>query len=129
MATVRTIRRRGFTFVELLATVVLLGIVLPVVMGGVSMCLFASGVARHQAEASSLAYGKLMELLAEKEWQGTSDLAGDFGTDQPDYRWTAEISDWEDTTLKQIDVTVWWTYRSKDRSVVISTLVYTGETL
>ena len=126
---VRRRRSRGFTFVELLATVVLLAIVLPTVMGGISMCLSMAGAARQEAQASSLAYGKLMQLVAEGTWQQDASLAGDFGTEQPGYRWTAEVSDWDSTVLKQIDVTVWWRHRNRDRSVVISTLAYTGGTL
>ena len=40
------IARRGFTLIEVLATLVLLGIVMPVAMRGVSLALAASSIAR-----------------------------------------------------------------------------------
>jgi prepilin-type N-terminal cleavage/methylation domain-containing protein len=120
--------RRGFTFIEILATLVLLAIVLPAVMGGFSLCLATADFAHHQAQASFLAHGKLMELVAGEQWQKT-DLSGDFGTDQPGYRWTAQVSTWDSAgLLQQIEVTVWWRQRGQDRSVVLSTLAYTGGT-
>ncbi len=118
---------RAFTFLEILATLVLLAIVLPAVMGGISLCLSTADFARHQTQASFLAQGKLMELVAGGQGQQV-ELAGDFGTDQLDYRWTAQFSDWDGGTLRQLDVTVWWRQGGQDRHVVLSTLIYTGGT-
>jgi prepilin-type N-terminal cleavage/methylation domain-containing protein len=54
-------RRRagGFTFVELLATVVLLGIIMPVAMRTIGLCTRLAGQSRKQMEAASLASIKL----------------------------------------------------------------------
>jgi len=117
--------RRAFTFIEILATMALLGIVLPAVMAGISLCLSTANVAKRQSQASSLAYGKLTELVTEGQLQHAS-LEGDFGEDWPDFRWTAQVSDWDEAWLRQVDVTVWWSHRGIDRSVTLSTLVYTG---
>jgi len=117
--------RRGFTFVEILATLTLLAIVLPVVMTGISLSLSVASLAKQQAQASSLAHAKLMELAVEGQWQQAS-LSGDFGEDWPEYRWTAQVSDWDGGVLEQLDVTVWWRYRGAERSGTLSTLVYTG---
>ena len=116
----------AFTLIEVLATLLLVGIVLPVVMNGLSLCLNTADVARGQTEATSLAQTRLAELLVTGDWQRSS-LSGDFGTDWPGYRWAAEAKDWE-TTLRQVDMTVSWTSRGKDRAVTLTTLVYTGTT-
>ena len=117
--------RGAFTFVEILATMAMMAIVLPAVMNGISLCLSAAEVAGQQSQASSLGHSKLMDMVAAGQWQH-ADLAGDFGDDWPDYRWTAEVSDWDEASLRQVDVTVWWRLRGTDRSVTLSTLVYTG---
>lgn len=116
-------RRPAFTLVEILATLALVAIVLPSVMMGISLALAAADQARHQDEAASLAHTRLSELVATGETQQAS-LAGDFGDDWPGYRWIAEVADWEDTRLRQLAVTVFWTNRGRERSVTLTTLVY-----
>jgi general secretion pathway protein I len=124
--------RGGFTFIELLATMALLAIALPSIMDGVSLSLATAGFARSQAQAASLCQSKLQELLAAQQWQQTQQ-SGDWGEDYPGFTWTATVSDWtgatSDTTnvsLKQLDVSVFWTHRDTKRSVELSTLVYPG---
>ena len=117
-------RRRfgGFTFIELLATVVLIGIIMPVAMHSIALCTSLGGQARRQIEAASLARTRLTELTASQDWQ-TSEKAGEFGDDWPGYRWTAEVSSWTDSALSQLDLTVFWQSRGRERSVMLSTLV------
>lgn len=115
-------RYGGFTFIELLATVVLIGIIMPVAMHSIALCASLGGQARRQIEAASLARTRLTELTASDDWK-TSQKAGDFGDDWPGYRWTAEVSSWSDSTMSQLDVTVFWQARGKERSVTLSTLV------
>ena len=117
-------RRRfgGFTFIELLATVVLIGIIMPVAMHSIALCTRLGGQSRKQIEAASLARTKLTELTASQDWQ-TSERAGDFGDDWPGYRWTAEVTSWTDSTLSQLDLTVLWQSQGRQRSVMLSTLV------
>jgi prepilin-type N-terminal cleavage/methylation domain-containing protein len=112
----------GFTFIELLATVVLIGIIMPVAMHSIALCTSLGGQARRQIEAASLGRSKLTELTASDDWK-TSERAGDFGDDWPGYRWTAEVSNWTDSTLNQLDLTVFWQSHGKERSVTLSTLV------
>ena len=115
--------RSGFTLIEVLATLMLVAIVLPVVMNGLSLCLATAGHARSQTEASSLAQTKLTELLMSTDLPHAA-LSGDFGSDWPNYRWTAQVAGWEGTTLRQVDVTVTWKQRGKDRAVTLTTLMY-----
>jgi len=115
---------KGFTFVEVLATMMLMAIVLPVVMNGITMSLSAAGYAKQQSEASMLAQGKMTELIANGEWQQAG-AGGNFAPDHPEFRWTAQVSDWDGSDLMQLDVTVTWTWRYKnsERSVTLTTLV------
>ena len=112
----------GFTLVEVLATLVLLGIVVPVAMRGVSMALAAASTARRTAEAASLAQAKLNELIIDGTWQ-TSGTTGDFSPDHPEYRWTCANAA-RDYGTYEVALTVTWTQRGRERSLSLTTLVY-----
>lgn len=111
----------GFTLVEVLATLVLLGIVVPVAMRGVSIALAAASTAKNTAEAASLAEAKLNELIVDGQWQ-TSGMTDTF-PEHPDYRWTCESVS-RDYGTSEVVLTVTWTQRGQERSLSLSTLVY-----
>ena len=52
--------RGGFTLVEVLASLALVAVILPVAMEGVSLAVGAAGLARDRIEAASLAETKLV---------------------------------------------------------------------
>ncbi|HYO09332.1 MAG TPA: type II secretion system protein [Tepidisphaeraceae bacterium] len=112
--------RRGFTLVEVLATLVLMGIVLPVAMRGLSLALAAASVAKHTTEAAALAQTKLNELTTTSA-TGSLNATGDFAPEHPDYTWTA-TSTQRDYGLTQLDVRVAWPERDGQRTVDVSTL-------
>jgi len=117
----------GFTFIELLATIVLITIVLPVAMETISLCTRLAGQSRRQIEAVSLAQTKLTELTVSQEWEN-GNQQGDFGTDWPGYEWAATLATWtEDTAVSQLEVTVSWRSLGRQREVTLSTLVYAQE--
>jgi len=114
-------RTRGFTFIEVLATLVLLAIVLPVAMRGVSISLASAEKARHLSEAAALGDAKLNELISTGEFS-TGPQQGDFGQNFPGYRWQAQSSS-RDFGVTEIVLTVTWQERGQDRSLNISTMV------
>ena len=121
-------RRRsgGFTLIEVLATMVLMAIVLPVAMKAVSLATMTAGASRHRTEASALAEAKLSELIATSPWQASGTLAGNFGDDWPEYRWQAEVQQWVDSSMEELDVHVLWTSRGSEEFITVSTLVSYG---
>jgi len=118
-------RSRAFTLVEVLATLVLVAIILPVAMSGISLALETAGVSRRQTEATALAHAKMEEIVATGQWQN-AELTGDFAPDRPEYRWSAQVGPWQGTQVRQLDVQVSWNQRGRDRSVTLTTLAYTG---
>jgi general secretion pathway protein I len=112
----------GFTLVEVLAAMIILGIVLPVAMRGVSLSLAAASNAKHLTEASQLADQKLSEVTLTGDWQ-QSGLGGDFTPDHPDYHWTVQ-SEQRDYGLSEVRVRVTWMQRGQEREFIASTLVY-----
>jgi len=109
---------------EVLAAIVLIAIVLPVAMHGISLAASLADTARHKAEAAVLIHSKLNELLATAEWQ-SGNLSGDFSPDHPEFRWTAELAAWQTTTLQQLNLHVFWNAGGQERNVTVSTLVDT----
>jgi prepilin-type N-terminal cleavage/methylation domain-containing protein len=121
----RARRRAGFTLIEVLATLLLMSIVLPVIMRGMSLATAAASTAKRRTEASTLADSKINELVATGQWQNGS-TSGDFGTDWPDYTWTADAVDY-DGTNQELDVTVNWTGRNgQPDALTVTTLVYSN---
>ena len=111
---------KGFTLIEVLATMVLMAIVLPVTMQALSVSLAAASSARHTTEASGLAQAKLNELISTGQMNATSN--GDFGTDHPGYRW--EIgSAARDYNLTEVTIRVLWLERGQEKQLTVSTLV------
>ena len=119
--------RRGFTIAEVLATLLLVGIVLPVVMNGISIALAASSHARYLAQASSLGEAKLSELVTTGDWL-LSETNGDFGLEWPQYRWTCQNFT-RDFSVNEIVIRVIWAERGEERTLDLSTLAFDSGTV
>ncbi|HUB25994.1 MAG TPA: type II secretion system protein [Tepidisphaeraceae bacterium] len=117
----------GFTLIEVLATLMLLAIVLPTIMRGITLAQQAADSSRHRTEAAGLAQMELDQIVAAQSWQ-TGDQSGDFSPDWPNYTWKSTVVPWPgDTTgagIDEIDLTVNWNWTGKQESVVLSTLAY-----
>lgn len=118
--------RSGFTLIEVMATIVLLGIVMPAVMMGISASLGAASQAKRSVEAAMLGETKLNELVVTGQWQNGV-LSGDFAPDSPDYKWQAQQVA-RDMEITELDLRVTWIARGQERSVNLSTMVYTSTT-
>jgi len=107
----------------LLATVVLIAIIMPVAMQTIALCTRLAGLSRKETEAASLARAKLTELIASQDWRSGS-KRGDFGSDWPGYQWTTDISNWTDSVVSEISLTVRWQSQGLEREVTLATLAY-----
>ena len=117
--------RQGFTFIEILATLTLVAIVLPVVMRGISLATAAASESKKRSEAVILANNLLTEFVSSGDTD-FSVLSGDFAPGGTEYRWTAEISAMDGENVKELTVRVLWTARNREQSVPLSALIYTG---
>jgi hypothetical protein len=106
---------------------VLIGIVLPPILKGVSLAMGACDDARRKIEATGLAESKLAELTVDAVQLVSS--GGGSGTfpDHPEYTWESQMAT-QDTDLSELTVHVTWTARGAQRSIDLSTLVFTGTT-
>ncbi len=119
-------RRRGFSLVEVLASLLLLGIVLPAAMRGVTLSLRAANAARNAQEATLLAERQLNTLLAARD----ADALGSDGTfeDLSRYRWELSTSV-VGSELVEATVTIVWLERGEERSRSMTTWILPEGTL
>lgn len=102
----------GFTLLEVMVSVVIMGIVLVGVYKMHSQSLALSMEARFYTQAPMLAQSKLAELETNSEEQIVGD-SGDFGANFPGYTWMVSVDDVQiealgeiSDDLKRIDVNV-----------------------
>jgi len=133
----------GFTLIEALATLVLIAIVIPAALRGITVALSLGSHTACLSEATLLAQSKMSELLATGSWQdeGTQ-FQGDFqnelqtsrsslsartANEARSYRWVATVEEWLDPSVQELTVYVFWDWRNRERQVKLSTLVYKPE--
>ena len=115
-------REHGFTFVEILAAMLFLGILMPVVIGALQVSNRAAVVSERSGVAGQLAENKLGELLLGDAWTSAG-ASGDFGTDWPGYRWELTKADWENGAMTELQLAVVFQVQGSERDVRLSTLV------
>jgi len=120
----RTKNRRGFTLVEVLASLAIFAIIVPFAMRGATLSANAASVARHRAEAATLGEAKLTDMVIEGTW-ATEGTQGTFAPDYPNYRWSLQNAQ-RDPNLTELMLTVTWPEHGQDRSLNMSTMVYAG---
>jgi prepilin-type N-terminal cleavage/methylation domain-containing protein len=122
-----TSRTSGFTLIEVLATLMLLAIVMPAIMEGITLSTQAADSSRGRTEAAGIAQAQMGSLIATGQWQ-SGVLAGDITTDLTTYHWQAATAQWpQDTTtvgMQQLVLTVTWKTRNQTQSMQLATLVY-----
>lgn len=119
--------RRAFTLIEALVAIVLVAVVLPVALAGVSASLHGVDQVRYQDIALRVAQSRLAALVADGSWQrsgtaGACDPATD-GEDADGLRWQMTVATWRDPTVRTLRVTVSWGPTSAPHSVSLDTLV------
>ena len=82
---------KGFSLIEVLAAMLLIGIVLPVAMRGYSLSVQLAAQSKQTTESAALGDSKLNELVATGDWK-LGLLSGDFEREgRPDMHWKGEL--------------------------------------
>ena len=114
--------RGGFTFAEVLAALVFLGILLPVVMQGLVLANRASILAERKRIATHLGDGLLTELVATDDWQFAASR-GNFQPEHMEYQWELVQSGWFEGDMLQLTVRVTFPVQGRPYQVELATLV------
>jgi len=119
--------RSGFTFAELLAAMLLVAIVVPVAIQGLTLANRAGILANRKRIAGELADNLLNEWVVTDAWRDGL-ASGEFGEEWPGYRWVFEENDWEeDDALRLITVRVFFVVQEKEYNASLTTLVEEAE--
>ncbi len=119
--------RRGFTFVEMLASMAFLGILIPVVVSALMVSNRAAGMAERSTIAAQLGENRLGEMMLADAWTSESGR-GEFGESWPGYRWEMKQADWNAGAMTELTMDVFYTVQGREQSVRLSTLVNTSLT-
>ncbi len=129
-------RRYGFTLVELMATTVLVAIILPAALKGLTAISGLTSSAAHRSIALNLAESKLNELIATDEWENgfqegnftdykETISVSDYNLRETDldlYRWTFTTGDNNDG-ITEATVTIYWIARGLEKELSLTTMV------
>ena len=114
--------RRGFTFVEILASMAFLGILIPVVVSALMVSNRAAVMSERSVIATQLGENRLNEMMLGDAWTSESSR-GDFGADFPGYRWEMKQADWNAGAMTELTLDVFYSVQGREQSVQLSTLV------
>lgn len=118
----------AFTFVEILASMLFLAILVPAILQALTLANKASEVSERNAVAAELASNKLSDLTLNQNWT-TAETKGDFGADWPGYRYEVNQAQWDQGGMNQLCVNVFYNVQGKERSVQLATLVSQSGTI
>ena len=121
-------RAGGFTFVEILAALLFLALVIPAIVTALSLSGRAGEMTERGGAAAQLAENKLNEMLVGDTWQTAPAGSGDFGTDWPNYRWQLTQTPWTTdsaSSMTELKMEVFFKVQGAERSVELTTLVNT----
>lgn len=118
----------GFTLIEVLATLLLVGVVLPVIVRAAGSSAQLGVWSQRSATAAELADTKLAELIVTGAWEdgdddGTFDaeVYGDAAAER--FAWSLTTDDWNTTEFTELTLTVTWEDGRGARDVSLATVV------
>ena len=120
----RLAEENGFTLVEILVTLAILGAVLPALLHAFASAARTQGLSDNSTTALYL----LKFRMAEIEMGGYPDVGeetGEFGNNTR-YNWRSIVEDIESEeveNVRQVQVTVTWQHRNRERSMSMNTYI------
>ena len=115
-------KSKGYSLIELVAALTIFSLGVMGALTLFSTCLRSTADSLSYTQAVLLAQGTLEETVAEGDLLAGSD-SGDFGDAYPRHSWEVEIEDTDQTGLMQMQVTVTWIERGRERQYALATLV------
>jgi prepilin-type N-terminal cleavage/methylation domain-containing protein len=114
--------RRAFTLVEVLASLMLIALVVPVAMEAMAVASRAGELGQRKAAAVRVGERVLGELLL--EGQLASGASSGVAQEGPfEYPWSARVENWPEDALQQVTVTVTFSVRGTAQEIALATLL------
>lgn len=114
--------RRGFTLVEVLASLLMMAIVIPVTMEGLSVASRVGVLGQRKAAAMRVAERVLNELIVEQQTQQNSASGTAYERDTV-FPWTMRVEYWPEDAMQQMTVAVNFTVQGNTYEVAVTTLL------
>lgn len=114
---------RAFTLIEVLAALLMMAIVIPVAMEGMSVVSRVGVLGQRKAAAMRVAERLLNELVIENQQQPQSSGSGTIADGDTTYPWTMRSEPWSEDAMLQLTVTVNFVVRGNTYEVSVSTLL------
>jgi prepilin-type N-terminal cleavage/methylation domain-containing protein len=112
----------GFTLAEVLAALLMMAIIIPVAMEGMSVSSRVGVLGQRKAAAMRVAERMLNELIVESQAQQAS-TSGTAFEGETAYPWTMKSQSWSEDAMIELIVTVTFTVQGNDYDVSASTLI------
>jgi len=112
----------GFSLVEMIAALLIFSVGVLSVMEVIVTCLRSTASSLGHARAVCLAQQLVEEAIAEGELELTSD-SGEFKDEFTTYAWQREVEDADQTGLRELQLTVTWIERGREKRFTLTTLV------
>ena len=118
----RRYARRAFTLVEVLASLMLIALVVPVAMEAMAVASRAGELGRRKAAAVRVGERVLGELMVEGQL-ATGASSGVAQEGPFEYPWSVRVENWPEDALQQATVTVTFALRGTTQEIALSTLL------
>jgi type II secretory pathway pseudopilin PulG len=112
----------GFTLAEVLAALLMMAIIIPVAMEGMSVSSRVGVLGQRKAAAMRVAERMLNELIVESQAQQAS-TSGTALEGETAYPWSMKSQAWSEDAMVELIVTVTFTVQGNDYDVSASTLI------
>jgi type II secretory pathway pseudopilin PulG len=120
--TLRFRRRAAFTLVEVLASLLMMAIIIPVAIEGMSVASRVGMLGQRKAAAMRVAERVLNELLVETQIQQASSSGTAYEGDTS-YPWVMRTENWPEDAMQQMTVTVSFSVQGALHEVSVATLM------
>ncbi|MBI5693577.1 MAG: type II secretion system protein [Verrucomicrobia bacterium] len=114
--------RRAFTLVEVLASLLMMAIIVPVAMEGMGIASRAGILGQRKVAALRIAERVIQESIIEAQTQ-QSTSSGVLAEGDTSYPWTLRIENWPEDAMQQITVSVTFTVQGNPYEVSLTTLL------
>ena len=116
---------RGFTLIEMVVATFLLFMGVAAALACISSATRSTSISSEYTTAALLAQQKISELEAQPDQIQGGEQSGEFGDEEPNYRWRQMVEPSSITSLMRVTVAIEWKSGSRQRSAEFVTYLLT----
>ena len=117
---------KGFTLIEIMVSLAILGISLVVLLGLRNRDLAISSEANHIVVATLLAHERVALFSLEQD-KDLGERKGGFEEPYQDYKWALTLSETGFPKIKELSINVIWNEQNREEKVLVTTYIEENE--